>query len=217
MIFLTLRRSVDRPRSTASRATGSDPGRGLLCALLCSLLCTVAGSTASAQPPDEPLESPKAVVSQVLGTQPITITYWSPGVKDREIWGELVPFGQNWRAGANGKTTIEFSQPVLIDETRLEAGRYGFYVLPHSDEKWELVLNSDPEGSPNTFDPANDVMRLTVTPEEAPFRERLQYAIEDFSDWPPFTAEIALHWERRRVVLPVRLVDGDESAATDGQ
>ena len=164
----------------------------------------VAPTVVLAQPVDEPLESPRGTVSQVVGTKPITISYFSPGVKDRTIWGELVPYGQNWRAGANDKTVFTFSDDMVLGGEggqKVAAGSYGFYILPRSASEWELVWNSSTEGSPNEFDPALDVVRLTVQPEEAPMRERLLYSIENFSDWPPFTGEFVLHWERVRVVV----------------
>ncbi|MEM6706715.1 MAG: DUF2911 domain-containing protein [Acidobacteriota bacterium] len=166
----------------------------------------LAALAANAQPPREPLESPRAVASQVVGLEPIVVTYHSPGVKDREIWGALVPWGQNWRAGANDKTTIQFSEKVKIRDAELAAGTYGLYILPHGADQWEIVLNSDAEGSPNTFERAKDVLRVMAKPEPAEFRERLQWSIESFTDWPPFTAEIVLHWEKVRVVLPVEVL-----------
>lgn len=166
----------------------------------------LAAVVVSAQPPREPLESPKAVVSQVVGLEPIVVTFHSPGVKDRKIWGELVPWGQTWRAGANDKTTVQFSEKVKIGDTELGAGTFGLYIVPHEAEPWELVLNSDAEGSPNTFEAAKDVLRFTAKPEKAEFRERLLWSIERFTDWPPFSAEIVLHWETLRVAMPFEVL-----------
>ena len=178
-------------------------------ALGAAILMAASAVSSWAQPPDEPLESPLASVSQVVGTRPITISYFSPGVKERTIWDELVPYGQNWRAGANDKTVFTFSEDMVLggeDGQKIAAGSYGFYILPKSASEWELVWNASSEGSPNEFDPALDVVRLIVQPEEAPMRERLQYSIENFSDWPPFTGEFVLHWERVRVVVEFEIV-----------
>ncbi|REJ84126.1 MAG: DUF2911 domain-containing protein [Acidobacteria bacterium] len=149
----------------------------------------------------EPLESPLAELSQVVGLRPVVIRYSSPGVKGREIWGALVPFGERWRAGANAKTTFTFPEHVELGGRSLPAGTYGFYVVPESSERWVLVWNRAWEGSPNEFDPEQDALRLEVEAREAPFRERLQYSIENFTDWPPFEADLVLHWERRRAVV----------------
>ena len=161
-------------------------------------------STVRAQA-DEPLQSPLATVSQVVGLEPITITYHSPGVKERAVWGELVPYGENWRAGANGKTTFTFEEEVVIEGTTLAAGTYGFYIFPASGEEWQLVWNSSSEGSPNEFQQNEDVVRVTVQPEDAPFRERLLYSIENFTDLSPYTAELTLHWEKKRVAVQVTI------------
>src|SRR5437016_9657249 len=63
---------------------------------------------------DLPYASQAAQVKQRVGVTDITITYHRPVVNGRKIWGGLVPTGQVWRAGANEKTTIEFSKPVSI-------------------------------------------------------------------------------------------------------
>ena len=57
----------------------------------------------------EPVASPQASASQNVGMTKIEIYYSSPGVKGRSIFGDLVPYGKLWRAGANGPTSIVFS------------------------------------------------------------------------------------------------------------
>lgn len=150
---------------------------------------------------DEPLPSPKAMVQQVVGTEPITITYHSPGVKNRVIWGELVPYGEVWRAGANAKTTIEFSQDVRINGNPLEAGTYGFQILP-SETSWELIFSDNPGANPMQRDPEHDVLTVTVTPTDAPFRERLAYEFDNMTD---DSANIILHWEEKLAQFEVEL------------
>ncbi|MBE0571016.1 MAG: DUF2911 domain-containing protein, partial [Ignavibacteriaceae bacterium] len=62
-----------------------------------------------------PRPSPDATVIQFVGVTEIKIDYSSPGVKGRKVWGELVPFGEIWRTGANEATTITFSDVVKIN------------------------------------------------------------------------------------------------------
>ena len=66
-----------------------------------------------AQAQELPQPSPAASVSQRIGLTDINVEYSRPGVKDRVIFGDLVPFDQIWRTGANKNTTIEFSGPVV--------------------------------------------------------------------------------------------------------
>ena len=65
-----------------------------------------------------PVASPQASVSQNVGMTKISINYSSPGVKGRKIFGDLVPYDNLWRAGANSPTTIEFSTDIKILSSR---------------------------------------------------------------------------------------------------
>ena len=60
-----------------------------------------------------------AMVMQRIGLTDITISYHSPQVKNRKVWGELVPYNEVWRAGANENTTISFSSDVMVDGSLL--------------------------------------------------------------------------------------------------
>ena len=90
-----------------------------------------------------PQVSPKAVIKQTIGLTDITINYHSPGVKGRAIWGNLVPYGQVWRCGANEATLISFTDDVKINGEPLAAGTYSLYTLPESANKWLVIFNRD--------------------------------------------------------------------------
>ena len=89
-----------------------------------------------------PVASPQASVSQNVGMTNISINYSSPGVKGREIFGELVPYDQIWRAGANSPTKITFSTSVKIGDKILRAGEYSIAVTPRSEGEWTVDFNS---------------------------------------------------------------------------
>lgn len=89
-----------------------------------------------------PAASPAASVSQVVGFTKITIDYSSPAVKGRKVWGELVPYGASWRAGANAATTIEFSTGVSIAGTNVRPGKYSLFITPQQSGDWTVHLNS---------------------------------------------------------------------------
>ena len=61
-----------------------------------------------------PVPSPQAFVSQNVGMTKISVAYSSPGMKGRSIFGELVPYDKEWRAGANSPTIIAFSTDVSV-------------------------------------------------------------------------------------------------------
>lgn len=166
-------------------------------ALAAGLLALHAGTAlVHAQQLNLPRPSPKASVSQTVGVTEVTIHYSRPGVKDRKIWGELVPYGQVWRTGANENTTITFSTPVKIEGKELPAGTYGLQTIPTENE-WTLILSKDAElwGAFN-YKPENDVLRAQVKPEPSEFHERMGFDFEDVTD---NTAKIVLRWEKIQV------------------
>lgn len=147
-----------------------------------------------------PQPSQAATVSQTVGLTEITITYHRPRVQGREVWGKLVPYGEVWRAGANENTTISFSTPVEIEGHRLPAGRYGFHTLP-SPGSWQLIFSAvDSNWGSFAYDAKEDVLRVEVKPETAPFEEALAYS---FDDATARETTIALRWEKLRVPFKV--------------
>lgn len=70
----------------------------------------------------------------------ITVDYSSPQMRGRKIFGELVPFGKVWRAGANEATTFVPETDVVVGGTPVPAGSYTLYVLPE-ENKWTLIIS----------------------------------------------------------------------------
>ena len=70
----------------------------------------------------------------------ITVDYSSPRVKSRKIYGELVPFGQVWRAGANEATTFLTDTDVIVGGKAVPAGSYTLFTIPNAD-KWTLIIS----------------------------------------------------------------------------
>ena len=147
-----------------------------------------------------PLQSQHAVVSQRLGLTDITITYSRPLVKDRKIFGNLVPYGQVWRAGANENTTIEFIDPVTVDGKPLEKGIYGVHMIPGEDT-WTVIFSKDSMSWGSfTYDPANDALRIAVRPQASEFHDALTY---DFDQLKPDSATVTMRWEKIAVPFTV--------------
>jgi ABC-type phosphate transport system substrate-binding protein len=79
--------------------------------------------------------SPAKVAEGTAAGSKITINYSSPAVKGRTIWGDLVPMGQVWRAGANEATTFTTSKDITIQGQKLPAGTYGFFIIPNEESR----------------------------------------------------------------------------------
>lgn len=147
-----------------------------------------------------PRPSPDATVSQYIGVTKVTIDYSSPAVKDRKIWGELVPFGQVWRTGANEATTIAFSDAVSISGNELSAGTYGIHTIPNANE-WEIIFSKDvPVDGSSTLDPKKETLRIKVKQEEHHFMERMTFLLTDASD---NSVTVNLLWEKLKVAFKV--------------
>jgi len=155
-----------------------------------------------AQNGDKVRISPKAMVQQTVGFTDVTIEYSRPGVKEREIWGGLVPYHVVWRAGANEATKITFSNDVKINSKKLKAGSYGFFAVPTKDN-WILIFNrvADQWGA-FEYNEAEDALRIEVTPEEGYWKEWLAYTITKTSD---NSAIIKLEWEELKVPFTVEV------------
>ena len=109
------------------------------------------------------------------GGAEMDIAYGRPAVKGRKIWGELVPNGRVWRAGANEATTFTFNREVSIDGHALTAGTYTFFAIP-GDAEWTLIFNRVPrQWGAFDYNPAFDALRVTVRPTDAPHEEYLRY------------------------------------------
>lgn len=144
--------------------------------------------------------SPKAGVFQTIGITDINVSYSRPGVKNRKIWGELVPYNKVWRAGADEATKITFSTDVIIEGKKLPAGAYGFFAIPGENE-WTLIFNkvADQWGA-FTYNESEDALRIKVKPVSNSNHDWLLYS---FTDMTSTTAQLNLIWEKLKVPFKI--------------
>ncbi len=143
-------------------------------------------------------ESPRKQAIGKVGDVTVSIDYGSPSVKGRTIWGELVPYGKVWRAGANENTTFSFDKDVKIGDTNIKAGKYGFFIIPSENKEWTVILNgkNDAWGS-NAYKQEEDVLRMNVMPDAIENnQEMLDYSIGD--------KEIIIKWAKVKIMIPVQ-------------
>ena len=109
-----------------------------------------------------PVASPRQTVEQQFSMAKISLDYGRPAVKGRKVFGELVPFGQVWRAGANGATKITFEQSIDFGGKIVPAGTYGVFVIPQEKE-WKIILNKDAnQWGAYSYDERLNVIDITV-------------------------------------------------------
>ncbi|MEP5611607.1 MAG: DUF2911 domain-containing protein [Cyclobacteriaceae bacterium] len=153
------------------------------------------------------LVSQKRTTTANIGNADITITYHSPSVQGRKIFGGQVPYdfeidGKEypWRAGSNQRTTIEFSHDVVIEGQPLAAGNYGFVVLV-SEKEWTMIFSTGKSWGSFNYDPKNDALRVTVNTEVIPHQEWLSY---NFANPKSQEVDVELRWEKTMASFTVK-------------
>lgn len=156
-----------------------------------------------------PAPSPSAKMEQVVGLTDVTVEYSRPGMRDRTVFGDLVPYGAMWRTGANKNTTINFSTPVMIGGKELKAGTYAIFTKPNQDS-WEVYFYSDSEnwGTPQNWDDAKVAAMVKAPVQTMPMQvETFTITLDDLSN---DGAHIGILWSNAYVAVPFE-VPADEA------
>jgi hypothetical protein len=154
-------------------------------------------STSFAQQIQMPQASPSAKIAQQVGLSNVTVDYSRPSTKGRKIFGELVPFGEIWRTGANGATLLTFSTDVIISGTNVPAGQYALYAIPNKSE-WTMILSKNTTlWGPIGYNESDDLLRFNVTPNKLSRNyETMEITFADMTDTG---ANLSIKWETTRV------------------
>ncbi|WEK38121.1 MAG: DUF2911 domain-containing protein [Candidatus Pseudobacter hemicellulosilyticus] len=158
----------------------------------------LAGLLANAQEDKSKRPSPPATVSETTDNGvKITIDYSQPALKGRKVGGEVAPYGQVWRTGANEATTFEVDKAVKVEGKELPAGKYGLFTIPNQEE-WVIIFNKTPkQWGAYKYAEADDVLRVTVKAGQAPQTvERLTFTIAK-------TGKVTLLWGETAVEFTV--------------
>ncbi|MEM1179100.1 MAG: DUF2911 domain-containing protein [Acidobacteriota bacterium] len=157
--------------------------RACLIALLAAAVAPPAGADRA---DDSERKSKNGKTEAVIDGITVTLEFGRPQVRDRKIWGELVPFDKVWRTGADEATTITFSAPVLIQGEALDAGIYSLFTIP-GEGKWTVIFNrqADQWGA-YKYDSSQDALRILVIPRGADHVEAMNFEIEG--------SEVSLRW-----------------------
>jgi len=156
--------------------------------------------------------SPASELKQTVGVTDFTVVYSRPSVKDREIFGALVPYDTVWRTGANAPTKIAFDSEVTFGDKKVPAGEYVLFTIPGKD-KWTVILYGDAKvANAGLYDEKNDVARITVDPIELnPPVESFTIGFDNLRD---DSATLYLDWDAVRVPLPITINTKALSAAS---
>jgi len=148
-----------------------------------------------------PRPSPLATVAQKLALTEVTVVYSRPGAKARKIYGDLVPFGEMWRTGANSITTVRFADAVSINNRLVPAGRYALLTIP-GEKEWTVILSKDSAlAGVSDYKQENDAARFMVRPRM--LRESYESFTIDFSNFIDEGATLSILWENTAIDLAI--------------
>jgi hypothetical protein len=144
----------------------------------------------------QPQLSPKATVK----SENIEITYSQPAKRDRVVFGELVPYNEVWRTGANEATEVTLKKDLTIGGKTVKAGTYTLFTVP-GEKEWRVILNSQ-LGQWGAYDydkyKSKDVLDIKV-----PSR-KLANTVEKLTITPK-KDEITIEWDQTGVSVPVKI------------
>lgn len=148
-----------------------------------------------------PRISPPSKVQQTIGLTEFEVSYSRPGKRGRELLGELIPFDEVWRLGANESTKLKLSQDILVNGDTLAAGTYAMLAIPQKDQ-FTIIFNADTTLWGNeevVYQEAKDVLRV-----QSPIYYE-EFVVEnfriDFQDLHHDFGQMVLAWGNFRVAL----------------
>lgn len=159
--------------------------------ILFLFLCTVGTLQAQVQSPQP---SPSTTLKQVVGLTQFEVNYSRPSMRDRRIFGDLVPFGKLWRTGANKNTTIKFDDTIIFGGQEVNPGEYALFTIPNEGE-WEVFLYSNTEnwGTPSKWNEEEIVAKTTV--KVSKISEEVESFTIDFNHFTKNNAHLIIKWE----------------------
>ena len=143
------------------------------------------------------LSPPDSVRASVAGAS-IAVRYSRPSMRGRVIFGNVVPWNQVWRTGANQATIFETGADLVVAGTTVPAGKYSLWTLP-SQSGWKLIVNTNTGQWGTDYDARYDLARLDMKVEPLPQPvEQFTIAIEPKGKG----GVLRLEWEKTRASIP---------------
>jgi len=145
--------------------------------------------------------SPPGTAEVSLKGKTITIDYSRPSMRGRKIMGELVPYGEVWRTGANEATTLTTPVDLNIGGTKVPAGKYTLWTLP-SAGTWKLIINKQTGQWGTNYDEKQDFARVDMQKSE--LSEPVEQFTISFDKRVEDTADLVMKWEKTSVSILVK-------------
>jgi hypothetical protein len=147
-----------------------------------------------------------------IGSASFSVDYGRPLARGRQLLGDIIPYNDVWRTGANAATQFTTSAPITFAGLEVPAGTYTLWTRPH-EKGVELIVNKQAGQWGTEYDARRDLGRAPMQTETlATPAERFTIAIAAKDDrdgtftmqWGPFqwTAPIVLDGPEARGAAP---------------
>ncbi len=175
----------------------------LLNTLLLTFILTFTSYAQEIVEAPKPKASPVAISKIMVGETYIKVVYGQPLKKNRVVFGELVPYGQVWRTGANDATEIHFTTAVMFSGKKVEAGMYALFTIP-GKESWTIILNRalGQHGS-FQYDKKDDYIRVMVPVVKS---KKIYEAFTISLLKSDVGASMVMNWDDVSVLIPIKPV-----------
>jgi hypothetical protein len=135
-------------------------------------------------------------------TSPVArVIYGRPHKQGRKIFGNLLPYGEAWRLGANEATEIEFFQPVSIQGKKVAKGRYILYSILYED-RWTIIFNNNLFSWGLKPDAAQNLSQFDIPVEQS--GHSIEYFTMVFEKAADDTTNLLMTWDDVIVRLPIK-------------
>lgn len=154
-----------------------------------------------------PAPSPTFEIKGPVGFSEVKVIYSRPSAKGRKVAGNLIPYDEVWRTGANASTKISFSEAVKLNGNPVPAGEYALYTI-FTEEMATVILSKNLSWwGALGYDPKDDQLRFQV-PVKHPSSHYETFTIS-FSDFTANSANLNLKWEHTKAMFSIESdVDG---------
>ncbi len=174
------------------------------CIVLFFLLVGGIITTGYSQEALQPRLSPLEMVTMKYEDTYLKITYSRPHKKNRNVFGDLEPFGKVWRTGANEATEMTVTGDIRINNRLLKAGTYAIFTIPNLD-KWTIIINKElGQWGAYNYNEEEDLMRFDVP------------VVQTDVVYEPFTIEfeqkqenkinMLMIWDSTKVIIPIEFI-----------
>jgi len=181
-----------------------------------SLFCAGASAFAATEAVAQvklPPASSTAKIEQGVGIKTISLTYQRPNVNNRVIFGDLVPYDQVWRTGANAIPAITFQEEVTIAGNKVPAGTYGIFTIPAKKGDWTVILTKNVnQWGAYQYKKEEDLLRFPA--KQTATRDKVETFTMAFENTTPNGTDLTLSWEKTKVSFSIAVDQSKEIMAS---